>query len=98
MLDRLRCRYGRYICTVKFSTDSSNDTSGTDCWLVSYEEDNGQSVRYDFVMIICINVKRVHTYSCKHMYGSIYIYVYMIMYVRIYIYMFLYILNRHTYM
>jgi 3-methyladenine DNA glycosylase/8-oxoguanine DNA glycosylase len=46
MLDRLRCRYGRYICTVTLSTYVSGCSKvSTDCWRVSYEEDNGQSVR-----------------------------------------------------
>jgi 3-methyladenine DNA glycosylase/8-oxoguanine DNA glycosylase len=46
MLDRLRCLYGRYVCTVKLSTHvSSSSKVITDCWRVTYEKDNGQSVR-----------------------------------------------------
>lgn len=55
MLDRLRCRYGRYVCTVEPSTDvSSKSKVSTDCWCVSYEVDNGQSVRKNLARALCI--------------------------------------------
>jgi N-glycosylase/DNA lyase len=53
MLDRLRCRYGRYVCTVKLSTYVSGSKISNDCWRVSYEEDDGQSIRDKLATALC---------------------------------------------
>jgi len=63
MLDRLRCRYGRYICTVKFSPDPSNSGSSvsTDCWQVVRAEDNGQSVREELARSLLLSPSAAST-------------------------------------